>query len=496
MALEFRLDTKLSQNLVMTPRLQQAIKLLQYNHMELVEHIEQELLENPTLEKVADSEGGMEDGRIQLEGDLAKLERESAEQSNGASENVDWERFLESMSDRPSSGPVGGTIYDDLPPIETNLTYTESLADHLLFQLSVMRMNDEERDAAETVIYNLDSRGYLAVPVEDLAESLGLPVEDVEFARQMVLELDPVGCGALDLSECLVAQAKVLHPEDPTFIDLFERHLGNLERRNYPAIARDLGLHLDDVVEYHKMIQDFEPHPGRAYTTEEPRYITPDLYVVNRGGRWVVALNEDGVPDLKVSGYYKKVLQSSRKEDRDYIEDKLKGAEFLIKSINRRRQTIRLVMESILRLQHDFFEVGAEGLRPLVLQDVADDVKVTRIVRGQDGEPDTTEERNIHMSTVSRVTSNKYVHTPHGIFELKYFFSAGVRQSDGADMAAEAIKQRLKALIAEENPKKPLSDQKIANLLKDDGIDVARRTVAKYREALGILSSSKRKKMF
>ena len=225
------------------------------------------------------------------------------------------------------------------------------------------------------------------------------------------------------------------------------------------------------------MIQELEPLPGRGFTGDDARYITPDIYVVNRQGEWYVTLNEDGMPDLRISKYYQKILKNASKSDKDYLLDKLRGAEFLIKSINKRRKTIRKVMESILKFQRDFFEHGVEHLRPLVLQDVADDV-------------------NVHMSTVSRVTTNKYVHTPHGTYELKFFFSAAVKQQSGGDMAAEAIKSRIRSLVSDEDPKRPLSDQAIANTLKKEGISVARRTVAKYREAMGILSSSKRKQLF
>jgi len=479
--LGIRLEAKLTQSLVMTPRLQQAIKLLQYNHLEMVQHVQEAMLENPTLEAVPDSDGS---------GDAAEKERvlrekaeaqnnDLQEQQNGEEGGIDWEKFIDHMAQnsRPT-GSLGGTIHDDLPPIETNLTYGESLADHLLFQLKMMRCGEDEARIAESIVLNLDHRGYLAVDLATLAADDDVDLEVAEEALELVQALDPIGCAARDLSECLVVQARVHFPEDDTFARILtEEHLHNLERRNYAAIARDLELETEDVVEYHRMIQELEPLPGRGFAGDDPRYITPDIFVVKRNGEWFVELNEDGMPDLRISRYYQKVLKNASKDDKDYLLDKLRGAEFLIKSINKRRRTIRKVTESILKFQRDFFDHGVERLRPLVLQDVADDV-------------------GVHMSTVSRVTTNKYVHTPHGTFELKFFFSAAVKQQSGGDMAAEAIKSRIKSLVADENGKKPLSDQAIANALKKEGIRIARRTVAKYREAMGILPSSKRKQMF
>lgn len=480
MALDLRLEAKMTQSLVMTPRLQQAIKLLQYNHLEMVAHVQEAILENPTLEEVPDTAQDSIDGERELRDKAADSQQDVVDQQNGEEGSIDWEKFLESMDQGGTRGASmsGGTIHDDLPPIETNLTYSESLADHLLFQLKMTKTGAEEGLAAEYIIENLNAHGYLQLTLEDVAQATGIDLEVVQEAQELVQGLDPMGCGSIDLKECLVFQAQRLFPDDPNFTPILMEHLPNLERRNYQAIARDLDLDVEDVIEYHKMIQELEPRPGRGYTSEEPRYITPDIYVIKRQGEYVVDLNEDGMPDLRISRYYQKIMRQASKQDKEYLLDKLRGAEFLIKSINKRRKTIRRVMESILKYQRDFFEGGASQLRPLVLQDVADDV-------------------GVHMSTVSRVTTNKYVHTPHGTFELKYFFSAAVRQDSGADMAAEAIKSHIKQLVANENPKKPLSDQAIANLLKkDESVKVARRTVAKYREALGILPSSRRKQMF
>lgn len=475
--LGIRLEAKMSQSLVMTPRLQQAIKLLQYNHLEMVEHVQEAMLENPTLEAVPDSETGDTTSEV-LERKASDEQKDLVEQRNGDEGAIDWEKFLEQMNDkRTPNGATGGSTNDDLPPIETNLTYGESLSDHLLFQLHMVKCGEEERDCAEAIIHNLDDRGYLSLSLEELAKDAELDEEILAEALELVQSLDPVGCGARDLSECLVVQARQHFPEDDTFERILRTHLVNLERRNYAAIARDLGLEVEDVVEYHKMIQELEPHPGRGFTGDEARYITPDIAVEKRNGEWLVTLNEDGMPDLRISRYYQKVLKGASKADKEYLLDKLRGAEFLIRSIHKRRQTIRKVMESILKFQRDFFEYGVDRLRPLVLQDVADDIQR-------------------HMSTVSRATTNKYVHTPHGIFELKFFFSAAVKQQAGGDMAAEAIRSRIKAMVSEEDAKNPLSDQQIADNLKREGITVARRTVAKYREAMGILPSSRRKTMF
>lgn len=480
MALDLRLEAKMSQSLVMTPRLQQAIKLLQYNHLEMVQHVQEALLENPTLEEVPDSAGAeVSDRELDLQEKANRNEEDLVEQRNGEEGAIDWEKILEQVANEgrtPQAGS-GGTIHDDLPPIETNLTYGESLAQHLLFQLKMTRCGEDEFRAAEALIHNLDHRGYLTVDLEELATELEIDLEVVEEALEMVQGLDPIGCGARDLSECLIIQARAMFPGDDDFVAILQGHLHNLERRNYQAISKDLGLELEDVIEYHRMIQELEPHPGRAFSGDEARYITPDILVDKRGDDWVIALNEDGMPDLRISRYYQKIMRQASKADKEYLLDKLRGAEFLIKSINKRRKTIRRVMESILKFQREFFEHGVEHLRPLVLQDVADDV-------------------GVHMSTVSRVTTNKYVHTPHGTFELKYFFSAGVRQQSGGDMAAEAIKSRIKSLVGGEDQTRPMSDQAIADALKKEGIKVARRTVAKYREQMGILPSSQRKRMF
>jgi RNA polymerase sigma-54 factor len=300
--------------------------------------------------------------------------------------------------------------------------------------------------------------------------------EVAQDGLELVWELDPPGCGARSLSECLAIQARFYFPEDDTFPKLVsEECLHHLERRNYTAIAKLLALDVEDVIEYHRMMQDqFEPYPGRAFTGEDARYITPDIYLEKTGDGWAISLNEDGMPELKVSAYYQKIFRTAKKADREYLLDKLRGAEFLIKSIHKRRQTIRKVMESLLTHQRDFFELGRGHLRPLVLQDVADDV-------------------GVHMSTVSRATTNKYVHTPHGIFELKYFFGSGLGTESGSNASSTAVRALIKQFVAAESANKPLSDNQISDMLREQGIECARRTVAKYREALRIAPANLRK---
>lgn len=478
--LGIRLEQRLSQNLVMTPRLQQAIKLLQLNHVEMVKHIQDAMLENPTLEPVPDTASADADNPVDVRDRSDERRKELAEERGGVEGSLDWEKVVDHLNDR--SGIPRGALSEpreDHLPAETNLTYGESLADHLCFQLHLIKCGSDERRVADQIIHNLDHRGYLALPLEEIVEQLEErpDVEVVDEALELVQSLDPLGCGARDLGECLAIQTRRLFPEDRAFETIVSEHLGHLERRNYGAIAKALDIDVEDVVEYHKMIQELEPLPGRGFAAEEPRYISPDVHVTKRDGIWTVSVNEDGLPELRVSRYYQDLLATASKADRDYLLDKLGGAEFLIKSVHKRRRTILRVMESIVKFQHGFFDAGVAELKPLVLQDVADDV-------------------GVHMSTVSRVTTNKYVHTPHGLFELKYFFGAGVRQGSGEDMAGEAIRDRIRQLVADEDTAKPMSDQALATLLKAEGIAVARRTVAKYREALGILPSSKRKKMF
>jgi len=486
MVIRPQLVHKQVQTLHMSQQLRQAIKLLQLNHMELVAEVQREMVENPTLEEIPGTRSEeLGDAGRELMERAKSQQNDVVEQNNGAEnagDKVDWEAYLErfqaNAGDRKSAS--GPSPHDDLPPIETNLTRSSTLSEHLLEQIGTIRDFDRALEpAVDVIVHNLDHRGYLDATMEQLREESGSDDDTIERARQQVMRLDPVGCGAFDLSECLAVQARLRWPEDLNVARIVSDHLRDLERRNYANIARVLDQTVEDVIEYHRMIRRLDPRPGLPFAGDEDHYITPDVVVVKIGDRWQILQNEDGLPRLRVSRFYRQVLRdkSSRREDRRYIKEKLDAADFLIKSIYKRQRTIHKVMNAILERQQQFFEHGAEHLRPMILRDVADQI-------------------GVHESTVSRVTSNKYVQTKHGIFELKYFFNAAITGDSGEDLAGAAVKQKIKKLIGEENPKKPLSDSALAKLLKADGVSIARRTVAKYREAMGILSSSKRKRMF
>jgi RNA polymerase sigma-54 factor len=372
---------------------------------------------------------------------------------------------------------------NDLPGLDQTLSTSESLTEHLMEQVRLSGMNEEEQTIATLIIGNLDEAGYLRnASVEEIALDAGSSVEDVEFILTIVQEFDPLGVGARDLRECLLIQLDKDHPENELARRVVEDHIPNLERKSYTRIAKDLSVDLQDVYDTARLISTLEPKPGREYADDDARYITPDIYIYYIGGEYVPVLNEDGMPKLRVSNYYRKELQRKKEagekdEVKDYIQDKLRGAMWLIRSIHQRQSTILKVTDSIIKFQKNFFEDGVEHLRPLVLRDVADDI-------------------GMHESTVSRVTTNKYVHTPRGTFELKYFFNSSITNTEGDDLASEAVKAKIREILAHENQKKPLSDAKIVKELAKEGIDIARRTVAKYREMMGILSSTKRKQVF
>lgn len=478
------LAQKQTQKLVMTQAYQQAIKLLQLNHMELAAAIEQELMENPALEESSD--GGEEitsEAEDRMVDELRHIEADAAEQSNGiegSTDRKDLERLLERFeSTQLEPGPAGSSGQDELPPIETNLRSSENLAQHLLHQLGMTFCTEEERHAAVVIIYNLDRNGYLELSLEAVAEEAGVDLDAAEGAKEIVQGLDPVGCGSLDHVEALRVQAKRAWPEDPTFDRILLHHLEDLEARSYHVIAKSIGQDVEDVVEYHKMIQQLSPRPGLPYADEQDHYVSPDVEVVKKGDSWQILQNDDGLPHLHMNAYYRQIVDAkgSSKEDLKYVKERLEAAEFLIRSIYKRQRTIHKVVECIIERQQEFFDHGPEHLKPMVLREIADQI-------------------GVHESTVSRVTSGKYMQCPQGLFELKYFFNAGIARNVGGDLAGEAVKLKIRKLVSDEDPKNPLSDNELVDLLAREDITIARRTVAKYREAMGILTSTKRKRLF
>jgi RNA polymerase sigma-54 factor len=493
--MELKQHLKLSQQLVMTPQLQQAIRLLQLSRLELQEEVRKELDGNPILTDDPEMEprdkSAATDGSRQRLQDREDYQRSPAENHQGerAAKEVDWEKFLENRS-QPSPQQKGG--YEDLPPIDQNLSRAESLQEHLLWQLQLGEFSEEERAFGELVIGNLNDAGILDLcgverpdgtrtpdlTIEDLADEAGLHRDDAPIVLEMLQNFDPIGVAARSLQECLLIQARAFG-YDGVELKILEDHMGNLERRNFQAIAKDLKVPIEEVYEAAKEIQKLESRPARNFFSQDERSIgiTPDVYVVKDGEQFVVADNDRGMQRLHIN---ETLTQKLLKDPaaKEFVGEKLKNAQWLIRAIEQRRKTIIRVTECIVEKQREFFERGVDHLKPMILRDVAETV-------------------GMHESTISRVTTNKYVHTPQGLFELKYFFNSSIRRVADEDIASESVKQAIKKIVQDEDKKSPMSDQAIVSLLeKDSGIKIARRTVAKYREMLGILSSSRRKQHF
>jgi RNA polymerase sigma-54 factor len=326
---------------------------------------------------------------------------------------------------------------------------------------------------------NLSDDGYLTQSVDEIAEKMGCDTASVEAVLRKVQLLDPVGVASRNLSECLLVQARHYGLDTPTVCAIIEHHLNDLEKRNYSGISKKLGVSVGEINKAVEVITSFDPRPGRLYVDYEPQYIIPDVYVYKVGTEYVITLNDNGLPRLKISPFYRSILTGARNvpaTTKDYIKDRIKSATWLIKSIHQRQRTLYRVARSIVEHQTGFIDKGVSSMRPMILRDVAEDV-------------------GVHESTVSRVTNGKYMHTPRGVFELKYFFTGKICALNGEEKSVESVKERIREIIAQENGKKPVSDQKITQALRREGITVARRTVAKYREILGILSSSSRKRI-
>jgi RNA polymerase sigma-54 factor len=463
------LSAKLSHRLILTPSLQQAIKLLPLTTLELAEVLDQEVMENPLLEEVPVQE------TLSTEEIAQQEAKEEADRPDDPLKEIEIEKFFEDYFDdgrrgRPSEVP-------EAPPIENTLTESPDLYDHLLWQLHMMVSDELTLEIGDAIIQNLDEDGMLRVSLEDVANMGPYPIEEVERALAVVQSLDPAGVAARDLTECLRIQLRVLGLESSPADVMVRDHLKQLQSHQYAEISRQMGLTTDEVAHHLEIIRRLDPRPGNRYSPERSAYILPDVFVVKEGDDYKIVLNDDGLPKLRISPTYRRMLDEKKagsEETRAYVKDKLRSALWLLKSVDQRQRTIYKVSESIVRYQRAFLDHGISHLRPLVLRDVAGDI-------------------GMHESTVSRVVANKYMHTPRGVFELRFFFHSGITSSMGEAVSSVTIKQRIRKMIEEEDASRPLSDSRIADILGKEGLPLARRTVAKYREELRIPPSNLRK---
>lgn len=482
MALELRQQLKLAQKLVMTPQLRQAIKLLQLNRLELTEALQAEIEQNPLLEEVSEDAGPLatisdtlaaeeppEPGEALVTGQIPGDSPAGLAEINWADYSNTFDTDLSFARETPPA---------DAPSQFDFISAQPGLSAHMQWQLTDLELDDPETDVAMFIIGNLDRHGFLQADIPDICAGTGCGEETAKRVLALVQRLDPPGIAARDLRESLLLQLERLDLGDSLAYRIVRDHLSLLETRNYPLIARQTGATVRSVMEEVGVIAGLTPYPGNEFSNDQVNYVVPDVYVFKVDDEYLIQLNNDGLPQLKLSDDYLALLKQRKslsQESVGYLREKQRSAEWFIKSLQQRQRTIYRVMESILKFQREFFERGPGHLKPLILRDVAADI-------------------DMHESTVSRVTSNKYAHTPQGIYELKYFFSTAVATIDGDAVASESIRNRIRQLVQAENPAKPLSDNKISSLLARENIQVARRTVAKYRDQLGILPVKFRRK--
>ncbi len=471
------LNLSLRPALIMTPRLQQALKLLQVPTLELQQILKQEIMQNPLLEEVdevADSE------------DLAKEdspeEAANQEAEDPAEEDpIDWSEYMQEGSFDRAYIPQQETSVEFLEKVPITRT---TLAESLLEQLHFLNLSPKDMILADFLVGSLDDRGYLATPLIEVAEATGESCERCESLLQVIQALEPIGVGSRDLRECLLIQLEARGERDTLAWRLIHDQFNNLVNRRFPEIGRQLKCTVEEVQVAADVIATLNPKPGLQVSAEDPKYVVPDLLVERVDDEYVVLLNDRHLPRLRISSAYESVLRDRKKANatdgetktREYIQGKLNSARWLIQTIEQRRRTMIKVMNCIIREQREFFDKGIAFLRPLTLQQVARQI-------------------DMHESTVSRVCSGKYVQTPRGVFELKFFFSSGLETEDGEDVSARTAKDIIRTLIEEEDKKEPLSDQRIAELLHEKGLRIARRTVAKYREQLSILPARFRRRV-
>jgi RNA polymerase sigma-54 factor len=483
MAIEMRQQMKLSQQLVMTPQLQQAIKLLQLSRLELQDIVRQELEENPVLDESPELEENKEPDTLEVTEKEVQPESETdtfkeVKAGEETLQEMDWATYIDGYN--YSSGEQYYDDEDDRPSYENLLTKKATLFDHLMWQLNLTRLNEKELHVGAEIIGNIDEDGYFRATLAEVANVCMVSEPFVESVLTRIHEFDPIGVAARDLQECLLLQVRHLDMEGTVVEALLSDYLKDLEARKYKQIAKALGIDVLEVLSTAKIIAGLDPKPGRQFGQDDVQYISPDIFVYKVGEEFVVVLNDEGMPSIRLNPLYvgdgRKGAGNDQKAE-EYINDKMRSALWLIKSIHQRQRTIFKVAKSIVKFQREFLEKGIAYLKPLVLRDIAEDI-------------------SMHESTISRVTTNKYMQTPQGLLELKYFFNSGISTVEGDAIASESVKNKIREILDGEDQRKPLSDQRIAEILSKQNITIARRTVTKYREMLRIGSSSERKRLF
>ncbi len=470
---------RLSQLQILAPQLQQSLHLLQVPTLELRSLVQEELQQNPLLEEIAKDEPRVEVESPESEPEVDKTptaeERQEFKEEFEVLAKLDeeWREYFSQTSSFRSRSPEQE---EQRQHFFDSIVQQESLQQHLIQQLSFINVADEKRKVAELIIGSINDDGYLLTPIEELAVSSGLRLEDLQEMLDLVQTFHPVGVGARNLKECLLIQLDRLGKSESIEAVLVNQHLDDLGRKRFPEIARAMSLSVEQVQQLANFISTLEPKPGRMFTTEQQQYVAADVVVQKVGEEYVVMLNDEQIPHLRISNTYKELMASGEKSNdaRDYIRDKIRAGKFLIKSIHQRQQTIYNIAKVIVERQREFLEKGISFLRPLTMAQVAEVV-------------------GVHETTVSRAVANKYMQTPQGLFEMKYFFTPGFETTSGGAMSNTSVKEQISKLIEREDQTKPLSDQEIVAILKEQGIPIARRTVAKYRNELNILPSNLRK---
>jgi len=489
--------------MILTPQLRQRIEMLQMNSLELSELVQHELESNPVLEEVQagdeieeisseildqNAEGSADESIGSVSG-LNPTDRpsstvseeagsgESAEATSDPFEEIDFGAEFQDYLD-PGYRTREYEFKEDGPGFEQFITRGPSLQEYLLWQLGMISLSTPLEEACLVIVGNLDEDGRLSMGDEELSVSSGCTEQNLAKARQIVMQMDPVGCGALDVRECLIAQLRDAEGDNEIAIDLIRNHFSELQPHKAPQLAKIVGLSLEEISKQLSLIKTLDPYPGRRFSSDEPVYIAPEVYIEDVDGEFVIYFPDDGSPRLRISATYQRMLgeRGTSKETRDFIKEKVRSAVDLLRNIEHRRQTIYKVVECIVRRQGDFLRHGIEHLKPMMLKDVAEDI-------------------GMHLSTISRVVNRKYAHTPQGVIELRKFFSEGMMNEEGEEVSTRILKLKIRKIIEEEDATKPLTDEQLARMMMNDGVRLSRRTIAKYRDQMRIPGSRERRKI-